>query len=410
MKQSELNPILLSDLCDRLIIHLESIRMNPRTVDNYRVVLRRLKRFAAAKGADIYSRELLNEFIDENGFQERSGDPGHMYYRTCKMLHDLAVNALPSISYSRHDAAIPRSHDWNVTTKNYASYLSSKYQSPNTIKTKLDRLKAFLTFLVDSGIQAPQGLTVVVITDFIRHASQTYKAIYKYNLLQSLKDFLSFLYEASLAQDDFSSLLSRLPDPKDSVLPVTYSPIEIRAVLRSIDRDSLMGKRDFAIVQMIAQTGIRAIDVANLKIGDIDFVSNKIRFLQHKTTRYHQLPLTETLFDSLFDYLSARADYACPNIFIRTTDARADLPITPSCVAAVVRKYVRLSGVYTYGKKAGSHALRHSLAVSMTEDDTPFPVISSVLGHSSTEVTKEYAKISLNRLHALSLEVPIYEK
>ena len=94
MKQSELNPILLSDLCDRLIIHLESIHMNPKTVGNYQAALRRLKRYAAAKGEDFYQRDLLDEFISENFFQKRSSDPGHMYYRTCMMLHDLAANSI----------------------------------------------------------------------------------------------------------------------------------------------------------------------------------------------------------------------------------------------------------------------------------------------------------------------------
>jgi len=171
-----------------------------------------------------------------------------------------------------------------------------------------------------------------------------------------------------------------------------------------------MGKRDFAVIQMIAQTGIRAIDIANLKLEDICPSSREIQFLQNKTKKRLHLPLTDEMCFSLYDYLSSRVDYQCPCLFIRITDARVAFPVTSSCISAITKKYIRLSGVYSPDKKAGSHSLRHSLAVSMTDAGTPFPVVSKVLGHSSTEVTKKYAGISLNQLRILALEVPVYER
>lgn len=410
MMQSTLNPILLTNLCNQLITHLESIHMSQRTIYNYELVLRKVQYFATKRGESEYCEELINEFIYENGFQERSGDPGHMYFRTCQMLHDLARGSTPSHSYARHRTKNSLSAEWNIILENYERHLDLKHQSPSTIKTKLGRLKDFFLFLMREDILTPEVLHPAAITGFIHFTSQLYKPIYRYNMLQSLKDFLSFLYSSSFIPRDYALLLSPLPDPKDSVLPTFYSPDEIRAVLSSIDRNTFMGKRDFAIVQMIAQTGIRAVDTANLKLGDINLVFRKIQFLQHKTKKWLHLPLTEELFFSLYDYLSSRENYQCPCLFVRITNARIDLPVTPSCISAIIRKYIRLSGVYSSDKKAGAHALRHSLAVSMVEDDIPFPVVSEALGHSSTEVTKEYAKISLNQLRILALEVPVYER
>jgi len=410
MKQSTLDPIILSDLCSQLIAHLESIHMMPRTIDNYKVVLRKMQLFAEERDKGLYCEELINDFIHENGFQERASDPGHMYYRTCRMLHDLARGSIPRHYYSRHNTTIPLPAPWNASIEEYKSFLNSKHQSLSTIKTKLSRLKDFFLFLMRTDILTPAKLHPAVITDFIRYASQTYKPIYRYNLLQSLKDFLSFLYSSSLVSDNYALLLSSLPDPRNSVLPTSYSPEEIRLILGSVDRNTLMGKRDFAVIQMIAQTGIRAIDIANLKLEDICPSSREIQFLQNKTKKRLHLPLTDEMCFSLYDYLSSRVDYQCPCLFIRITDARVAFPVTSSCISAITKKYIRLSGVYSPDKKAGSHSLRHSLAVSMTDAGTPFPVVSKVLGHSSTEVTKKYAGISLNQLRILALEVPVYER
>lgn len=410
MKQFTLSPTILSALCEQLITYLKSIQMMPRTIDNYKSVLRKLQRFAAERGETIYCRELVDAFISENGFQERQNDPGHMYYRTGQMLHDLASGNVPGISYSRHTAIPAISDAWNSCVECYRNSLSAKNQSSSTIKTKLARLKDFLLFLMQQNVLKPVQLKPGTITDFIAHAGHRYKAVYRYNLFQSLKDFLTFLYLNSLVPVNFSLFFSSLPDPSDSVLPSFYSHGQIQQVLCSIERNTFMGKRDFAMVQMIAQTGIRAVDMANLQLGNLHPNSSEIRFQQHKTKKWLDLPLTEELWSSLYDYLSCRKEGQCQYLFVRATNARMAMPVTPSCISAVVKKYIHLSGVYSPGKKAGAHSLRHSLAVSMTNSGTPFPIISKALGHSSMEVTKEYAGISLEQLSTLALEVSIYER
>jgi site-specific recombinase XerD len=326
------------------------------------------------------------------------------------LLHDIARGATPSHSYARRDTSIQLSSIWNASAEEYKDFLNAKNQSYDTVRTKLSRIKDFFAFLMQSEIFTPAELHPSAISDFIRRVAQTHKPIYRYNMLQSLKDFLSFLYSSSHISNNYALLLSPLPDPSDSVLPTTYSVEEIRAILSSVDRNTLMGKRDFAIIQIIAQTGIRAIDVANLKLEDICTEPCELRFLQHKTKRRLQLPMTDELKFSLYDYLRSRENYQCSYLFIRITDARAAIPVTSSCISAIIKKYIRQSGVYCPGRKAGAHSLRHSLAVSMTDAGTPFPIVSKALGHSSTEVTKKYAGISLNLLRKLALEVPLYER
>lgn len=384
--------------------------MMPRTIDNYKTVLHKLQRFSVERGENIYSRELIDTFISENGFQERKNDPGHMYYRTCQILNDLASGNVPGHSYSRHPVMSTISDDWKLSIECYKNSLTSKNQSLSTIKTKLERLKDFFLFLMQRDILTPVQLKSEIVTGFIDYAGQHYKAIYRYNLFQSLKDYLSFLYSTFLLPTNYALLLYSLPDPSSSVLPSFYSPEEIQRVLCSVDRNTFMGKRDFAIIQMIAQTGIRAADMADLKIGDLCPNSSEIIFQQHKTKKWLRLPLTDELWFSLYDYLSCRKEGGYTYLFIRNMNARVSDPVTASCISAIVRKYILLSGVYSPGRKAGSHSLRHSLAVSMTNSGTPFPTISRVLGHSSMEVTKEYAGISLEQLTTLTLEVPMYER
>ena len=84
--------------------------------------------------------------------------------------------------------------------------------------------------------------------------------------------------------------------------------------------------------------------------------------------------------------------------------------MTPCSVSCALRDRIRASGVDVSGRKQGAHALRHSLATNMLQNDVTLPVISSILGHSTTESTKTYLAVDIKHLLECSLEVPMVDK
>jgi site-specific recombinase XerD len=119
------------------------------------------------------------------------------------------------------------------------------------------------------------------------------------------------------------------------------------------------------------------------------------------------LPILEDVGLAIIDYLK----YARPSfeqtqaIFLRLTPPISKL--SPSTLHSIVTQHMRSAGVKVdNGKKHGPHALRHSLASALLEDNTPLPVISEILGHSHTDSTSVYLKIDINQLKPFSL-IPV---
>ncbi len=165
-----------------------------------------------------------------------------------------------------------------------------------------------------------------------------------------------------------------------------------------------MGKRDYAILLLITRLGLRSGDVCNLQYENIDWEQNKISLTQHKTGRPLTLPLLEDVGLALIDYLKfARPKCDSQFIFIRH---RAPLgPFVSKSVYMLVARYIGKAGLLTPSKKHGPHALRHSLASRLLEENVPLPVISEILGHANTETTATYLSISVEQLRRCALEV-----
>lgn len=157
------------------------------------------------------------------------------------------------------------------------------------------------------------------------------------------------------------------------------------------------------------QLGIRSGDLCLLKMENIHWATDSIQFIQQKTGNEQILPMPENVKYALLDYLkNSRPQISSPYIFIRP-----QAPYTPyentNPFYKLIGKYMELSGVNYSGKKHGLHAMRHSLAGNLLADGADLPVISGILGHSSTETTMRYTGIDITALRRIALEVT-YER
>ena len=157
---------------------------------------------------------------------------------------------------------------------------------------------------------------------------------------------------------------------------------------------------------LAAVLGMRAGDIRALRTTDVDWRAKTLTFVQSKTKVAQVLPMPDEVWLALADYLkNERPDVGDDRIFVTSFAPYHPIDTQESFHRSVTRAFSE-AGVDVSGRRHGLHSLRHSAATNMLSDGTPYPTISAVLGHSSTNVTRRYLSIDVESLRGIALEVP----
>lgn len=266
-------------------------------------------------------------------------------------------------------------------------------------------LERFFAFLSRKNIASLDTLSLKDVLDFMASLNCYEKPTINHTM-RAVRYYLKYCYEHGLMEQE---MFSKLPNPhynRQSRLPSSYSANEVTKLLDSIDLGNPCGIRDYAIILLIARLGLRSSDVANLKFSNIDWEREVIHLNQVKTGNPLELPLLEDVGEAIINYLkNARPKTDSDHVFVRQLPPYTDF--NPGAVGALVRVRLQRSGIHLEGKKKGSHTLRHSLASRLLEHEIPLPVISEILGHTTTETTMAYLRIDITELRKCALEVAI---
>jgi len=277
--------------------------------------------------------------------------------------------------------------------------------SEKTIKSNEIYLERFSNYLHNHGLKNISEMNVPVIHGFIGTLS-AYKPPTIYCTLCCLRVLFRYLHDHGYTERDFSLSVPSMNYDSRSKIPSAYSKEEVNTIISQIDRGNPKGKRDYAIVLLAARLGLRASDICSLSFKNIRWENNTIEIIQEKTEELLTLPLLREVGEALIDYLKyGRPISDLPYVFLRHV-APLD-KLNPPTLHSIVTFYMHRAGIpVSNAKKHGPHALRHSLAGILLEGNTPFPVISGILGHSSSKSTSVYVKVDVLQLKNCALEVP----
>ena len=264
-------------------------------------------------------------------------------------------------------------------------------------------LERFFNYLSGQNVTDISQISIVHIHGFLKFIVGFSKQTGNHTL-RTVRQFLDFCGKNGYHPDNLSAHVPNIHYEKRARIPSTYSRDDIMKLLELVDRNNSIGKRNYAILLLISRLGLRSKDVVSLKFENIYWVENRISLTQHKTGRTLTLPLLEDVGLAIIDYLKfGRPKSTCNNIFVRHRppfDA-----FCPSAIYSLVSNYIGKAGLLTQGKKRGPHALRHSLASRLLEENIPLPVISEILGHADTNTTAVYLSIDISKLRICALEV-----
>lgn len=285
----------------------------------------------------------------------------------------------------------------------FKEYLNISELRNSTVLAQSLTIKKFLIYLENNNILSLKNQRLTDYTFKYINSSNLSSAT-KSNYSNIIKKFLNFTFNNRFSNVSGDDIFPRIHTNSRKRILSFYSTDEISSVLKSIDTSTSLGKRNYVIALLASTLGLRASDIANLKLSNFDFNNKLLKITQQKTQKSLIQPFTEDVLFALLDYLkngrpSSNSDY----IFIKSV-APFDR-ISPACLSTTITKYFKLSNIDISNRKHGLHSLRHSLANNMLHNNISLQDISATLGHSYISTTTMYTNIDLKTLKLLSLEV-----
>ncbi|UZF29106.1 site-specific integrase [Ralstonia pseudosolanacearum] len=220
----------------------------------------------------------------------------------------------------------------------------------------------------------------------------------------ALRTFIRFLVADGQCPANLVNAIPSVAYWRLSSLPQYLQPEEVERVLVSVDTQTPVGKRDRAILLLLARLGLRAGDVVQLRLADIDWRSAAIRVCGKNRQQTH-LPLTQEVGDAIVSYLQhGREPTNSDRLFVR-----AIAPFRPfrdaRGISDIAKLALRRAGVNA-PQRGAAHVLRHSAATAMLRQGASLQDIAIVLRHQSVASTQIYAKVDVVALHELAQPWP----
>jgi integrase/recombinase XerD len=278
--------------------------------------------------------------------------------------------------------------------------------STNTIKSYRQTIVEFLSFFkrYDHTINLC-NINIEIIESYIKHIYHRVSRVTLSIKLSIIKSFIKYLNIQNILSSKQIPLINYPLIYKDEKLPKAIPWNLVKSFLLSIDRSNPLGKRNYAIFQLIASYGLRCNEVVNLKLEDIHWRENRICVYQSKTTSHLDLPLINFVGESLLDYIiNGRPETKHRNIFVR--HHAPDRPLVHNSLYEIFIRQIKKSGLPI--PLNGPHCLRHSLAIHLLQKQTPIKTISDILGHKNISSTFTYLRLNTEDLRGVALQFPWY--
>jgi integrase/recombinase XerD len=219
------------------------------------------------------------------------------------------------------------------------------------------------------------------------------------DLVCALRSFLRFLHLAGLTDAPLVWAVPSVADLRGRTLPRGLEPAAVKRLLVSCDRRRLVGRRDSAILLLLARLGLRAGEVAAIGLDDVDWRGGLL-LVSGKGGHHDELPLPVDVGEALVSYLRRRPRCESRALFLRVTAPRAGL--NRSTIGSIVREHCRQAGL----EPVGAHRLRHTAATEMLRRGASLAEIGQVLRHREQKTTAIYAKVDRKALRALARPWP----
>jgi integrase/recombinase XerD len=395
----------LDELIAKVNVELKNAHYSDLCLKGFTTVWNRLREYTGKDGKNLYTAKIGMDFLEaEYGITvyKKLTQRNRRRARAVNVLTDYLLHGI--IFSRRRKSRLTYHRQFQKVFQGYINKKRADGSSEDTIRSYEIHLHRFSDYLNSREVAEIHDLDendVLGYTDtFTQHSPSVI-----HTSLCSLRTFFHYLFQNGFVAKNFAYIVPHDGYRKRTKVPSAYPKEDVDTLLKSIDRGNPKGKRDYAIMLIAARLGLRAQDICNLSFNNLKWETNTIEIVQEKTATSLVLPLLEDVGLAIIDYLKyARPECNSTNaIFLRLVPPIGKLE-APT-LHSIVTQHMNNAGIKIQdGKKHGPHALRHSLASALLEENTPLPVIAEILGHRSTATTSTYLQIDINQLRTCTLD------
>lgn len=365
----------ISRKCDRFaehatIMHL-GVNATPRAVNSFRLkVLRR------HKAGEINLRTLKEYLVFTR--------------RLMAVVNDEPV----SFTLHRYSKRLTNNFFTNVGNR----MAVNQNWRPPTKRHVLDESRLLFDWLIRHHHHDCSGLTLDIVKKY--YLEKARKVTQVKVLRFALKRIFSFLREERLIDFDCDAIFSLRTVSRKRLLP-PFNLNQLDKVVSSIDAESVVGARNKAMILLGATTGLRAVDIVNLSLKDIDWRKGVLNVVQKKTQIPLALPLCKLAGDAIKMYISRfRMKSDDDHIFLR--EKAPFKAVSRACLTKAFRVSCQNVGISTSGI-VGFHSLRRAMGTCLVRSGEKMPMISQILGHTCLSSSERYISLDVADLRGCAL-------
>ena len=271
---------------------------------------------------------------------------------------------------------------------------------PVTVKDRLSVIHAFLADRFPTGTVDLDALTLHDATEFISRSCEKVGPGRAKVLVSALRCFLRHLYQRGDIATDIAGTIPGVPNWRLASLPKSLEPDKVNALIASCAPGTAAGRRDRAILLLLARLGLRAGEVVRLTLDDVDWTKGNVA-VSGKNDRRDLLPMPCEVGEAVADYLQHGRPVACKTrrLFVGTMAPHRGFA-SSAAIGGIVRRAMTRAGITC--SAGAAHRLRHSLATAMLRNGASLEEIGRILRHAHPDSTRIYAKVDVEALRSLA--------
>lgn len=264
------------------------------------------------------------------------------------------------------------------------------------------RVAGFVEWLPAPVDQSLRTLTAARVIEWVNlEAARGLKASTLGKQLVMLRSFLQYAHRSGRTGQDVSGVVPHAAAWRLSSIPDPVPAGTIEALFDTLDLHSVKGLRDRAILLLLTGLGLRACEIAGLRLDDVGWRTGTLR-IRGKGDRVDELPMSDEIGQALEDYVLHGRGGRIVGEEVFWTVIDPVQPLTANGVCGTVRQICIKAGV----EKFGPHRLRHTFATGMLASGATLQEVQGLLRHAHLRTTAIYTKVDTNRLSALATEWP----
>ncbi|HEX5073835.1 MAG TPA: site-specific integrase [Gemmatimonadaceae bacterium] len=280
--------------------------------------------------------------------------------------------------------------------RRYQRYLrAERGLVPTTVDTYLLFCRQFLTEQRGDAWSSLGTLSPSDIAAFVQRHARVGSVGRAQLMTTALRALCRFLFQTGEIAVDLSATVPTVPAWRLATLPRSLAADDVERLLTACDRQTPTGRRDYAILLLLARLGVRAGEVVALELDDLHWRTGEITIRGRKGLRHERFPLPEDVGDALATYVRDRPPSETRRVFLCMRAPRRSFR-GPGAVTTIVRRALARADLHPAVR--GAHLLRHSLATQMLRHGASFVEIGAVLRHRAAGATEIYAKVDLESL------------